>query len=432
MVSLGHREAPGDLEVIGLGVHELAEGDVLEVRPLVVHELDHPTGDDEGPPHIDDLGPKAAARGLRLVTPFSFDPPVEAHKPPHGSSDFPPEHDGEDPLPARRAPALRVSGRTRAPWLRRRWWVVLMMILAGLAGGTVVTKGHVGSYSAEDLLEVRPGNTPASPGGAEEASALAVTYAALVPSDTAVTNVIAKRLGVAASSVSAGLSATAEAGTSLFVVTYTAPSASGAVAGANEAGAVLASAAPPGLAIVERSVAVVRTATSAKRGRDMRLYGEVGGGVGGLLLGIVFLLALERTDARVDDPEDAAEACGCPATRFPGGMSARELAVAVSRSAVPALPQAGPVTVVPLSVGALRSAERLGRLLASSWPQRGAAPVVPVVAPYSESPEALSEGTGPTILAACVGEPVRSLAAATARLRLLGREPVFVVVCPGS
>lgn len=466
---IGSRAA---VEVIGLAVHELQgdEDEALEVRPLEVHEL--PSGLHEpsvlrlvpapAPGPEEDLVDEAvveadeaadasdaeadtdeapganwpfrtsALRERLAVVPASVGPlrPIEDRV--QTETTAPTWRPAERPDRADVAPGIVARRRARVerpalPWLRRRWWVVALLLVAGVAGGYTMTKGHRGTFSSEVLLEVRSGSTPANPGGAQEASALAVTYAALVPSDTAVTSAVANRLGVSQPTVSAGLSATAESGTGLFLVTYTAPTASQAIAGANEAGAVLASAAPPGLAIIERSVAVVKEASQAKQSKDMRLYGEVGGAGGGLLLGLIFLLVLERVDARVDDPEDAAEACGCPATRWPGGMSARELTVALARQA----PDEA-LTVVPTSRAALQPAERLGELLAEAWPDGTGEPQVSIVAPFEESPAALSEGSGPTVLAVTPGEPVRALSEACARLGLLGRAPLFVVLVARS
>lgn len=136
---------------------------------------------------------------------------------------------------------------------------------------------------------------------------------------------------------------------------------------------------------------------------------------------------LERVDARVDDPEDALDACRCPAARWPGDLSARELAVALARTAPDA-----PLTIVPISGAARRAAERLGTLLEGAWPGTGAVTPAPRVVPFDEAPAALSEGSGPTVLVVRSGETARSLAAVSARLRLLERPPAFVVVCRGK
>lgn len=463
-------EGRGAVEVINVAVHELRPGggEGLEVRPVDVHELARPlrlvkvAAPSPGSARHDagrdtsrageaeeavvgtsalrlvplpDPAP-AAALATALAERVVPEPPVAERS----SSEAPAIEGlagataGAGAGPSATAlldgPAQNDARRRRgpfAPWLWRRLWAVVLCLVAGIGGGYVATKGHHGGFSSQVLLEVRPGTTPANPGGAQEAGALAVTYAALVPSDTAVLTELAGRLGVPVGSLGGALSATAETGTGLFLVTFSAPSAAQAIAGANDVGSVLASAAPPGLAIVQRSIAVVRPATTAKAGKDLRMYGLVGGIVGGGLLGLVLLLVLERVDARVDDPEDAADTCGCPATRWPGDMSVRELAVALARTA-PGVP----LTLVPLSSAARGPAERLGSLLAASWPETGADSPAPAVVAYDESPATLSEGGGPAVVVVSRGERVRSLAATCSRLQLLDRRPAFAVVCERS
>ena len=55
-----------------------------------------------------------------------------------------------------------------------------------------------------------------------------------------------------------------------------------------------------------------------------------------------------------------------------------------------------------------------------------------MVAPYDESPAALSVGGGPAVVVVSRGERVRSLAATCSRLQLLDRRPAFAVVCDRS
>lgn len=447
------------VEVIGVSVHELCRAgeDDLEVRPLATRPLSvraldveslevHPVEVHELPAALRLVGSAEPARSpsavpgeqggvtrtsaVRLVpTSGTCDGPAAALAPAAASEDVA-RAAGGDAVPEARslleAPSRRPGRRRRgpvAPWLRRRFWVVLLVVLAGVAGGVGVTRGRRGSYSAKVLLEVRPGDTPASPGGAQEASALAVTYAALVPNDTAVLDALAGRLQLPTKKVASALSATAESGTGLFVVSFSATTPARAIAGANEAGTILASAAPPGLAIVARSVAVVKRAAAATHSKDTRRYGLVGGALGGLLLGAVLVFALERADARVDDPEDATEVCGCPATRWPGGMSARELAAALEHAA-----DDGRFALVPTSTRARASAERLSALLAGA--AAGGQAVTHVV-PFDESPASLSEAKGSAVLVVRPGDTARAVADVCARLRLLGRSPVFVVLGGG-
>lgn len=464
------------VEVVRVGVHELRRPDEgLEVRPIDLHELGGPLGlvssaaprGSSGRAGTAGLEPAVEGTGaLRLVridhllpaepadeevsrpvTPASRDAAVSpAARPvapplplrvPSVVPGVPAEgHAGEEPGPATEptGPAIDLLERPPrhrrrrphrfAPGLRRRLWVVALLVLAGISGGFAMTKGGKPGYSAQDLLEVRAGSIPANPGGAVGAGYLAITYAALVPSDTAVVDAIATRAGMSPADVAGGLSAAAEAGTGLFTVTFSAPTAAQAIAGANEAGAVLSSAAPPGPAFVSRSIAVVRSAAFAKPGKNKRLYGLVGGAVGGGLLGLILLLVLERVDARVDDPEDASATCDVPATRWPGGMSVRELAVALARRSPDA-----PLSLVPLTAAVRPATERLARLLGGAWAETGASTPPPVVTPYDEAPAALSEGSGPTVVVVAEGGPVRSLSETAARLRLLERPPTFIVVC---
>ena len=444
-------------------------GELLEVRPIGVHEVGGPIGlvaaparseqvvvgtsalrlvrpekeaapvveevEDEAAPVVEEAEAEAAATaGAVGLAEIGAPPPAPARAVttappapvvPAAPAELVEERGGwtADLLERPRARRRERTGRF-APGLRRRWWAVVLLTIAGLGGGFVATKGAKPGYSAQVLLEVRAGSAPGSPGGAVEASYLAITYAALVPSDTAVVEAIARRSGLSGSTVASGLSAKAESGTGLFLVTFSAPSPLQAVSGANEAGAVLSSAAPPGLAIVRRSIAVVRPATTAARGKNKRLYGLVGGGMGGALLGLILLLVLERVDARVDEPEDATATAGVPSARWPGGMSVRELAVALARRSPDA-----PVSLVPLTPSVRDAAERLARLLAGTWSETGAPTPPPTVTPYDEAPAALSDGSGPTVVVVAEGGAVRTLAETTARLRLLERPPTFVIVC---
>lgn len=457
---LGHRDRssvePGDARS-----GRRPSGELLEVRPIGVHEVGGPIGlvsaasrseqvvvgtsalrlvrpEEEIAPALEEVAAAEADEGATDEAVGSLEPETWVTPPttavatappapviPAGSPEVADEPGGwKADLLERPRVARRARTRRFAPGLRRRWWAVVLLTVAGLGGGFLATKHAQPGYSSQVLLEVRAGSAPTSPGGAVEASYLAITYAALVPSDTAVIEAIATRSRLSAATVASGLSAKAESGTGLFLVTFSAPTPLQAVSGANEAGAVLSSASPPGAAFVRRSIAIVRPATTAVRGKDKRLYGLVGGGMGGALLGLILLLVLERVDARVDEPEDATATAGVPSARWPGGVSVRELAVALARRS----PEA-PVSLVPLTPSVRDATERLARLLAGTWAETGAQTPAPTVTPYDEAPAALSDGSGPTVVVVAEGGAVRTLAETTARLRLLERPPTFVIVC---
>lgn len=314
-------------------------------------------------------------------------------------------------------------GHRLPAWLRRRAAYVVAMLLVGALGGGLVATGRSADYSAHALLVVRSGTATTVPGSANDATALAVTYAALLPSDTALRRSLATRLGLTPKAVASSMSVTAETGTALIAVSYTASTAAAAIGGVNTVASLLAGRHPPGGAIIPRSIAVVGRAHAATKAAHALLTGLVAGGALGLVVGLVLLLTLERVDARVDDADDLAALCGRPSTRVPGGLSVREIAVAVARTA-----SERQVTVVPLSAPAEVPAVRLGSLLGTWWPEAAARPAVAIAGPYSEVPWELTEGDGPTLVVVTEGTSARVVQRACERLRLLGREPLFGVL----
>jgi hypothetical protein len=134
-----------------------------------------------------------------------------------------------------RQPASRTTRTFRAyryPWLRRRGWMLVVGLIAGIVGGFGVSSmHHATSYTASATLEVRSGASSTTLDDANNAETLAVTYAAALPNDQALLSRVANQLGVSTSEVSSSISAAEEAGTSLMDVTYTAPTAAQALAG---------------------------------------------------------------------------------------------------------------------------------------------------------------------------------------------------------
>lgn len=394
-------------------------GDGLEVRPLQLHELR------EGYAFTDDLLAQALPEGwLESLSAMDRAAPAGV-----GAAELLPATARREPAPCepdREAAARELRRRGRAarklPWLRRRIAVIVLAVLVGAGGGLVVTAGHARSYSAQALLLVETGASS----GATGARALAETDAALVPSDGALLRVLGRRLGLSPSVVRSSLSATAERGTGLFVVSYEASSPSLAVKGANAAAFLLSGRRPPGRAIAPSSVALVNRAESAQRSDRLLSYAGVAGALAGLLLATLLVLALERVDSRVDDAEDLSSACGCPAAELPSGISVEELAAALSRAGA-----RGSLTLLPTSAGAAPAAGALGALLTAAWPAQvgGARPTLVVARPYEQSPARLGEVEGPAVLVVAAGHPSRDVVTMADRLRLVGLDPLFAVLC---
>lgn len=327
------------------------------------------------------------------------------------------------------APASRPArgkGR-RWAWVRRRAWLLAIGMVAGSAGGYLAGAHHATSYSATAVLVVRSGASPTGPGGANDAEALAVTDAALLPSDEAVVGQVAGQLHLPVSTVSRDMVAQAVAGTSLIRVRFTSSSPSVAVAGANAVAGAVAGPRPTDQAIASGSVAEVSQAKSAARSGSLYKYALPLGAILGLLLGAVAALAAERADRRVDEADGLHEATGCPVTVVPGGVSPTELARALERAT-----GGNGVTLVPLRRTQAPAAQQLAReLRGSAAAGRPAATgirgPVTVTLPFADAPDAAGDREGPTVLVVGAGERLRVVHEVTGRLRLLDRAPVWSV-----
>ena len=230
------------------------------------------------------------------------------------------------PMPAPGLPIVATPTSRRVPrGILRRAWLVALALVAGSAGGWFAGKHAGTSYAAQATVVVRSGSSRSGPGSANDALALATTYAALIPKDQSVLGVAGRTLGVSPNAVGHSLSVTVENGTSILLIDYSAASAGAAINGARAVAGAVASTTPVSLAIGPGSVAVVSEPTSAHLQGTLHKYGIVIGGLLGLLVGLVLLLAAERADPRVDDAAAMATASGCRAAVVPGSLSFPEL-----------------------------------------------------------------------------------------------------------
>jgi hypothetical protein len=175
----------------------------------------------------------------------------------------------------------------------------------------------------------------------------------------------------------------------------------------------------------------VSVAKSASRSGTLHEYGVPLGVVLGLVVGGGGALVAERADRRVDDLDALGTACGCSATKVPGGISAAEMARALDRAGD------WPVTVVPLRAHQSPAAEDLAQLLVEAWqwtPSRDgrARPPITMSPPFEASPASMSAGSGATVLVVGSGERVGVVQETAQRLRLLGRDPAWAVLVPAG
>jgi hypothetical protein len=94
-----------------------------------------------------------------------------------------PEFVSNSPELVSEPPRLLRSHRRRIlpPWFKRHWWVLILCIVAGTSGGVVASGSQKVMYSASAELIVASGASVAGPGPANDAIALALTDASIVP-----------------------------------------------------------------------------------------------------------------------------------------------------------------------------------------------------------------------------------------------------------
>jgi capsular polysaccharide biosynthesis protein len=114
---------------------------------------------------------------------------------------------------------------------RRRWWAVALVAVAGLVVGAAIGVRSHSVYSSTATMSAGPitGLSPAQVANASSNLTMAGDYAQLITTD-AVARRVAQRLHTTVGYVSSHLSAAVEAGTALFDITGTGPSASSAQA----------------------------------------------------------------------------------------------------------------------------------------------------------------------------------------------------------
>ena len=329
--------------------------------------------------------------------------------------------------PARRSP-VRVGRRSWRPhipvWLKRRGWLLVLAMVAGVAGGTYAAKHSVVSYQAQSTMVVQSGASAIGPGGAAEAGQLAITYATVIPTDTAILEQAATRLGISEETLSSRLTVSVQTGTAVFVIDYKAPTSTEAVAGAAEVARVVGGTGVSSSTIPSGTVSVVDLATDASASGSMAKYGKPLGGILGLVVGLILALAAERADPRVDTAADLAGVVGSPASLVPDDLSPSELSRAIALE-----PKgADGVTIIPLARADEALSKALTGQLRSAWPLGAGDKAVGVSPPFETDPAADAGASGPTVLVVSTGETVRRAAAVAGRLQAVHRGPVWAVL----
>lgn len=203
----------------------------------------------------------------------------------------------------------------RLSWLKRRWWVLVASIIGVSLVSLVIQRPEATTYTSEALLIVRSGATENTPGNANEANRLAVTYSQLIPQDSQVLAAVSETLGVELDDAADSISASNDANTSILRVGYTADNSQTAINGARAVANALIGASPA--ATNFRGVGLSRLPDTSTRNQGSSSGLPVGIMLG-LLLGLVLITALERNNGRIDSIEELERELNCPVTSLQG------------------------------------------------------------------------------------------------------------------
>lgn len=148
--------------------------------------------------------------------------------------------------------------------VRRRWWVVLLCVLAVAGLAYLVGELRSRTATAEAVVMLNPGVIAPVAVAADQSAKLAADYAQAIPQDDALLRAVSGRVG---GSARGRITTVAAPGSSVIRVAFRASTATAAVAGARALAAALSGQAPASPTIVPGSLRVVRLPTSARRAR---------------------------------------------------------------------------------------------------------------------------------------------------------------------
>jgi capsular polysaccharide biosynthesis protein len=311
-------------------------------------------------------------------------------------------------------------GRLTPAWFRRRAWLLAVAALAGALGGLGYGMLTTPSYSAEATLAVPAGATESQPGSANEAQALAVTYALVLQQDDSILAPAAQQLGLTVDGLTRHLAVSVQTGTSVLAVRYTAPTSAEAIRGVNAIANAIANHQLHSSIVPKNTVEVVQLATSASAGNVLARYGLPVGLFLGLLVGFIIALIAERIDPRADRANEIAEVFGHQVAMVPSELSVSEFGHAVlnARGAKHTM------TLAPLRWWDVPAAYSIERTLAPDYPDTTISVSRAVEGGMAHRLDANSE----VVLVVRAGEHMQAIGDALERLRLTGRDPSWIAL----
>jgi capsular polysaccharide biosynthesis protein len=178
------------------------------------------------------------------------------------------------------------------------------------------------THAAQSVLFVPPTPTVGGPGNAGEAANLATTYADLIPEDRVILQHVADRVGRDLDTVRAGLSVTHDFDTSILRISFSDHDPKVALSGAQVLADSVTGGRPISTRVAPRSLSIVHVPTTAVGQAMSHEKVVVLGLMFGLTLGLVLVLARERTHRRIDDLETLSAEVGSAASSLAAASDA--------------------------------------------------------------------------------------------------------------
>ena len=337
-----------------------------------------------------------------------------------------------DPLPTEKARAVpgrkhRRSSKHRAlrralpPWLHRRAWLLVIAILAGSCAGLVYSATATPSYTAQVTLAVPAGATPNSPGSANDANALALSYATILAQNDAILAPAAAQLGVPLNTLTNHLSLSVENGTSVLLLSYTAPTQDAAIRAVNTVATHIVNDNRSSSVVPAHTVYAVQLANSARSSNVVAKYGPELGFIVGALIGAILVLMAERVDPRADQPGDVDEVFGRPTVvAVPSELSIPEFGHAIVNASGPNCA----VTLAPLRWWDVPAARSIEKVLGDTYPEAS----LSVSAALEEGMAHQLDSRTTLVLVIRSGERMRTLGDLLERLHLMGNSPDWIAL----
>jgi capsular polysaccharide biosynthesis protein len=321
---------------------------------------------------------------------------------------------------------------------RRRWWVLLLTVLAVTGISTALSRLEKNTYEATSVMYVPSGAADGTPGNAYEASLLAASYVEVILRDEKLQEVVSAANSIPISQVETQLSARQLGTTALLEIMYT------GAASENEAQLAMRAATDYLLegtaAITKGSVVPLDVEPDAMPSRRYLSSAAWLGVVLGLFFGGGLIVVLERSDRRVSDPTALRRLLGVPSTDLDGAIPATAELVVARWAELRAFVRPMSVACVPESTAGRLTAERAVAKLVELVPtlvardaedagfDTAAVLTATAVPGYDGTAEQLALTLDATILVVARGSREQDVLDASRQLHDLGVTPLWSLV----